>query len=89
VAPEAQATPKRLGVAYVLCGVLGLLGTHRFYLRHYGHGVTYALLTVMGLVSASWGVGFLFGALVILLVLIDLVRLPGLVRRANGQYWTG
>jgi TM2 domain-containing membrane protein YozV len=88
VAREAQANPTRLDVAYVLCVVLGLLGAHRFHLRHYGHGVVYALLTVMGLVSASWGIGFLFGALVILLVLVDLVRLPGLVRTANGQYWT-
>jgi TM2 domain-containing membrane protein YozV len=88
VTPEPQTTPKRLGVAYVLGVALGLLGAHRFYLGHHGRGVAYALLTVMGLVSASWGIGFLFGALVILLVLIDLFRLPGLVRVANGQYWT-
>jgi TM2 domain-containing membrane protein YozV len=89
VAHEAPAAPKRLGVAYVLCVALGLLGAHRFYLGRYGPGVAYALLTVVGLASASWGIGFLFGALVILLVLLDLFRLPGLVRTANGQYWTG
>lgn len=85
---EAQAAPRRLGVAYGLCLVLGLLGAHRFYLGHYGLGTAYALFTVLGLAGASWGIGFLFGALVILLVLLDLVRLPGLVRTANGQYWT-
>ncbi|MDI3331021.1 MAG: TM2 domain-containing protein [Micrococcus sp.] len=86
--PEAPATPRRLGVAYALCVALGLLGAHRFYLGHHGLGVAYALLTVVGLASASWGIGFLFGALVLLLLLLDLLRLPGLVRRANGQYWT-
>lgn len=84
---EPQAAPKNLGAAYVLCILLGLLGAHRFYLGHHGPGVVYAALTVVGLASASWGIGFLFGALVILLLLIDLFRLPGYVRAANGQYW--
>lgn len=84
---ESQAAPKNLGAAYVLCILLGLLGAHRFYLGHHGPGVVYAALTVVGLASASWGIGFLFGALVILLLLIDLFRLPGYVRAANGQYW--
>nr|WP_256376009.1 NINE protein [Citricoccus sp. SGAir0253] len=75
---------KDLGVAYALCAFLGLVGAHRFYLGHLGAGLVYAVLTVTGLASARWGIGFLFGALVILLVLVDLVRLPGLVRRANG-----
>lgn len=84
---ESQAAPKNLGAACVLCILLGLLGAHRFYLGHHGPGVVYAVLTVVGLASASWGIGFLFGALVILLLLIDLFRLPGYVRAANGQYW--
>jgi TM2 domain-containing membrane protein YozV len=88
VARETPAAPRSLGVAYVLCILLGLLGAHRFYLGHLGPGVAYAVLTVVGLASASWGIGFLFGALVLLLVLIDLFRLPGYVRAANGQYWT-
>jgi TM2 domain-containing membrane protein YozV len=88
VTDEAQAAPKSLGLAYVMCILLGLLGAHRFYLGHHGSGTVYAMLTVVGLASASWGIGFLFGALVILLLLIDLFRLPGYVRAANGQYWT-
>ncbi|HRO29037.1 MULTISPECIES: NINE protein [Micrococcaceae] len=85
---RTPAAPRSLGVAYVLCVLLGLLGAHRFYLGHPGPGVAYAVLTVVGLTSASWGIGFLFGALVLLLVLIDLFRIPGYVRAANGQYWT-
>lgn len=76
---------KRLGVAYALCVLLGLAGAHRFYLGHHGVGSAYLLFTAVGLASASWGIGFLFGALVILLVLLDLFRLPGLVRRAGGH----
>lgn len=76
--------PKNLALSYVLCLVFGLLGAHHFYLGRRASGLVHLLLTVAGLASASWGIGFVFGGLVLLLCLIDLVRLPGLVRRANG-----
>ncbi|GAA1120084.1 TM2 domain-containing protein [Citricoccus alkalitolerans] len=77
-------TPKNLLLTYILCLPLGLLGAHRFYLGHRALGVVYLILTVAGLASAPWGIGFVFGGVVLLLCLLDLVRLPGLVRRANG-----
>lgn len=76
--------PKNLALAYVLCLVVGLLGAHHFYLGRRASGVVYLILTMAGLASASWGTGFIFGGLVLLLCLTDLLRLPGLVRRANG-----
>lgn len=77
-------TPKNLLLTYVLCVALGLVGAHRFYLGHRALGVVYPILTVAGLASAPWGIGFVFGGIVLLLCLLDLARLPGLVRRANG-----
>ena len=76
--------PKNLLIAYLLCLLLGLLGAHKWYLGHYRAGAVYVILTVTGTASASWGIGFVFGGLVIPLCLIDLLLLPGHVRRANG-----
>jgi TM2 domain-containing membrane protein YozV len=77
--------PKSLAITYVLCLVLGLLGAHKFHLGHYGAAVAYVILTAVGILSAPWGIGFVFGGLVLLLCLIDLVLIPGHVRRANGE----
>lgn len=82
--PVARA-PKNLPLTYLLCLLLGLLGAHKWYLGHYPAGVVYLLLTVAGVASASWGIGFVFGGLVILLCLIDLLLIPGHVRVANGD----
>jgi TM2 domain-containing membrane protein YozV len=77
--------PRSLALAYVLCLVLGPLGAHRFYLRQPGAGAAYAFLTVVGILSAPWGIGFVFGGLVLLACLVDLLLMPGRVRRANGD----
>ncbi|GAA4778664.1 NINE protein [Citricoccus nitrophenolicus] len=77
-------TPKNLLIAYVLCLLLGLLGAHQWYLGNHTAGAVYLILTVAGVASASWGIGFVFGGIVILLCLIDLLLLPGRVRQANG-----
>lgn len=77
--------PKNLLLTYLLCLLLGLLGAHKWYLGHYRAGAVYLILTVTGTASASWGIGFVFGGLVILLCLIDLLLIPGHVRVANGD----
>jgi len=58
---------KSLGEAYLLCFPLGLLGLHNFYLRRYGMGVFY-LLTGGGV-----GIGWI----------VDMIRMPWLVKEAN------
>lgn len=77
--------PKNLFLTYLLCLLLGLLGAHKWYLGHHPAGTVYLLLTVAGVASASWGIGFVFGGLVILLCLVDLLLIPGHVRVANGD----
>jgi hypothetical protein len=54
-----------MGVAYLCCIFVGLLGVHRFYLRRPGSGLLY--LFTLGLA----GVG----------VLADLFLIPGMVRK--------
>lgn len=82
---DANRPRKNLVITYVLCLVLGLLGAHKFYLGHVSAGGVYVLLTVAGMASASWGIGFIFGGLVIALCLLDLLLIPGHVRVANGD----
>ncbi len=78
-------SPKSLALTYLLCVLLGLFGAHKWYLGHRSAGALYLVLTVVGLASASWGIGFVFGALVVLLCLLDLLLIPGHVRAANGD----
>ncbi len=60
-------TRRRLGTAYLFLLLLGWVGGHRFYLRHYGWGYIY-LITL-----GCFGLG----------ILIDLFLLPGLVDTVN------
>ena len=67
-ASVAAAGGKSLGVAYAFWLVLGLLGGHRYYLARTGTGLLQTL--TLGGLGVWW--------------LVDLVFLPGMVRRANG-----
>jgi hypothetical protein len=63
----APSTPRRVGVAYLLAVLLGLVGGHRYYLGLRRSGVAYTL-------TLGWlGVG----------VLVDLLVLVHLTRRSN------
>ncbi len=61
-APAARSS-KNLFVALVLCGLLGLLGAHRFYTGHWVSGILMALLTLSGaglmLTIIWWPIDFL------------------------------
>lgn len=69
VYPCAERDPRTLADAYVLWFPLGILGAHHFYLRNYGFGVLY--LFTFGLLGFGW--------------LIDLFRMPHLVKMANDK----
>ncbi|MEN0019254.1 MAG: NINE protein [Planctomycetota bacterium] len=64
-------TPKDTGLAYIFCllGFIGLAGVHRFYLGKWGTGIIW-LLT---------------GGLFLIGTLIDLLLIPGIVRRTNAR----
>ena len=54
------------------CGItLGVFGVHRFYLRDYGWGILFFLTL------GFWGIGWL----------IDMIRMPTMVKKANARIW--
>jgi TM2 domain-containing membrane protein YozV len=67
------ASPKSVGVAYVLWFFLGVLGVHQFYLGRVGRGVSYI---------------FTLGWLAVGLI-IDLFTLPSQVRTVNAANGLG
>jgi TM2 domain-containing membrane protein YozV len=64
----ATASPKQVGLAYVLWFFFGVIGVHQFYLGKTGRGVLY-IFTLGGF----FGIG----------CLIDLFTLPSQVREVN------
>lgn len=58
---------KSLFEAYILCMPFGILGLHNFYLKRYGFGFLYFF--TFGLCGVGW--------------LVDMVRMPCLVKEAN------
>ncbi len=55
--PPAARSSKNLFIALLLCGLLGLLGAHRFYTGHWLSGILMLLLTLSGyglLITVIW-----------------------------------
>lgn len=85
---------KNLGLAYVLLIIFGGLGIHRFYLGHAKMGA--AILVTSILTAVLWGIalsplhfaamavgGFLCLLCNACIILSDVFRLPGLVKKHN------
>lgn len=72
---EYQEERKSLAVAYILWGILGPLGGHRFYLRAIPSGLAQLILTltIVGLfVTVIWWV-------------VDAFLLPGMAKSVNRE----
>jgi TM2 domain-containing membrane protein YozV len=75
---------KRLGLAYALLLLGGLVGAHRFYLRHPTTGAAQLTLLVAGsTLLYVFGLGVLLLLPLIAWLIVDLVLLPSMVREAN------
>jgi len=75
---EFSRRRKSVGVAYLLCILLGVAGIHKFYLKSAGAGLFYLLMLL-----TSW---FVVPAVILgLLIIIDLCSLPGQVEAYNNH----
>lgn len=78
-----EDTPKTLGQAYRLLGILGAFGAHRFYLGHGTSAATMLVITVIGLALLASGTGAAFLALTAGWIALDAALLPRMLRAAN------
>jgi TM2 domain-containing membrane protein YozV len=80
-----DANKRSLAMAYLLLAATGLLGGHRFYLGRGGSALIMLLLTLASLPWALifWGWPGMF--VTIIWVVIDALRLPGMVQQANNK----
>ena len=67
-------------VAYLLLFFLGGLGIHLFYLGKPIQGVGYILCLLLGCATVAFGIGYLFFVLLLIGIIIDLFRTPGLIK---------
>lgn len=66
-------------VAYLLLIFVGWFGVHRFYLGKTGTGVAMLVLSILGLLTAAFGVGLILLVVVGIWCLVDLFLVPGMV----------
>lgn len=75
---------KSLFIAYVLWLFLGLLGVHRFYIGNFGMGLFFLVTFFLsfGIIPfILWVIDFF--RYVSAEIILSMIRMPGLVRRAN------
>ena len=78
-------------MAYLLWFFLGLIGIHRFYLKHNRTGLAYLGIWAIAIVTSLLGLGAWPALAVYLWVIVDIFLMPSMVRRANAsqppKYW--
>lgn len=72
---------KSTAVSYLLWFFLGSFGAHHFYLGKPILGLGYLACAIIGVATAMVGVGYVFLALLIIGLIIDLFRIPSLIRK--------
>lgn len=80
---EAANNQKSVGVTYLIWFFLSGLGIHRFYLGYKGTALIMLALTGLGALTSFLLIGYLFFFIVGIWALVDLFRIPGMVRRQN------
>lgn len=83
LATEMDKRKKSVGVAYFLWLILGTFGAHKFYTGQKTSGIVYLVLGILGWTTVWFIIGFIFFAILGILLLIDLFTLPKQVRQAN------
>ncbi|MCB0157849.1 MAG: TM2 domain-containing protein [Caldilineaceae bacterium] len=82
---QFEANKKSVGVAYLLWAFFGGFGAHRFYLGRSGSGAVILILTIVSLLLALVGIGFITGIIPAIWVFVDLFLIPGMARSYNSE----
>jgi len=78
---EMEKHKKSTAVAYLLLFFLGSFGIHKFYLSNTMMGILYLVLFILGAATSTIGIGFLFFAILGILLLVDLFTIPRQIRK--------
>lgn len=83
--PSLQSLPNGydINAAYLLWYCVGYLGIHNFYLKRASMGIIIAILFIAGLATIPIKFGVIPLSIVAILLIIDFVRLPVLVKDKN------
>ncbi|MGX1306041.1 TM2 domain-containing membrane protein YozV [Amorphus suaedae] len=76
---------KSAGAAYLLWFFLGGIGGHRFYLGRLGTAFTMLLLTIGGVATAAFGIGFLLWAIVGIWWVVDAFLIPSIIQKQKDE----
>lgn len=78
-----DANKKSVGVTYLLWFFLGGVGGHRFYAGKIGSAITLLLITLLGILLSTVGIGVLFLCITAIWVIVDAFLIPGWIRKKN------
>src|SRR5690348_465620 len=80
---EMNKRRKSVALAYILLLFLGVMGIHRFYLGFNNLAIAQLICFIVGVLTAVFGIGFLFLAFCGVVAIVDLFLTPGLTDQAN------
>jgi hypothetical protein len=81
--PHELAKGYNIKAAYLCWYSLGYLGVHNFYLKRFTFGIINAFLFTIGFITIPVKIGVIPLAVLVILLIVDFVRMPGIVKTKN------
>lgn len=82
---ELQKRGKNVALTYILLLLVGMFGAHRFYLGKTGTAITQLVLTLVGMMTLIFMVGYILLFVVSIWVLIDVFLVYREINRQNAE----
>lgn len=82
---ELQKRGKNVALTYILLLLVGMFGAHRFYLGKTGTAITQLVLTLVGMMTLIFVVGYILLFVVSIWVLIDVFLVYREINRQNAE----
>lgn len=87
--PHAISRGYSIYAAYFMWYCLGYIGLHNFYLKRFFHGLINSTLFTVGFLTIPQKFGAIFLATLAVLLIIDFIHLPGLIKDKNSEILRG